>query len=220
MSDKTVTSKRWLTVWITNGKTSSFWVETTILELVPHMQNLTCITSSDDGACHITPWTLASGPTFRTSDDGVREGWSSNLSSVSMKLNIKTEYVSQADFSFHAATHSKEAPLCQISEPWRRKKIVIIVWKRLAKCFPFQHLIYLRNWVPCLHCRQNDLQWQNEDSEHLASVVRHYRDLLKCRMVPLFSQNPFILGNRAVATSENTLRTTYDVSPSLLVLFQ
>lgn len=71
-----------------------------------------------------------------------------------------------------------------------------------------------------LSCRQNDLQWQNEDSEHLASVVRHYRDLCKCKMVPPFSQNAFILGNRAAATFENTLMTTYDGSPSLLVLVQ
>lgn len=121
MTDMTVTSKRWLTVWITNDKTSNFWMETTILELVPHMQNLTCIVSGDDGAWQITQWTLTSGPTFSTSDDRVREGWPFNLSSVSMKMNVKTEYVSQADFSFHTATHSKEAPPCQISEPWLRK---------------------------------------------------------------------------------------------------
>lgn len=44
-----------------------------------------------------------------------------NPSSVSIKLNVKTECVSPADFSFHAASHSKEAPPCQISVPWQRK---------------------------------------------------------------------------------------------------
>lgn len=64
----TVTSKKWLTVWITNGKTSSFWVEITILELVPHMRNLTCIASGNGGACHVTQWTVTSGPTFPNND--------------------------------------------------------------------------------------------------------------------------------------------------------
>lgn len=101
-----------------------------------------------------------------------------------------------------------------------KKKIVIIVWKRLAKCSPFQQLIYLQNWVPCIYCRQNDLQWQNEDAKHLSSLVRRYRDLCKCKLVPPFSQNAFVWGNRAVATFENILTTTYVGFPSLLVLFQ
>lgn len=149
----------------------------------------------------------------------VREGWPFNLRFVSMELNVKTEYVFQADFSFPAANHSEAAPPCQISEPWQKKK-VIIVRKRPAKCSPSQQLIYLRNWVPCIYCRHNVLQWQNEDAEHLSSVVIRYRDLCQCKTVPPFSLNAFVWGNRAIATFENILTTTYVGFPSLLVLFQ